>query len=69
MAYRILVVDDEPHIRDVVCFALEREGMIASAARNGVEAMMAFRRGNIDLVVLDIGMPDMDGLEVCRQIR
>lgn len=69
MAYRILVVDDEPHIRDVICFALEREGMAASTARNGTEAMMAFRRGNADLVVLDIGMPDMDGLEVCRQIR
>ncbi|MBO9134505.1 response regulator transcription factor [Rhizobium sp. B230/85] len=69
MAYRILVVDDEPHIRDVICFALEREGMATSTARNGTEAMMAFRRGNVDLVVLDIGMPDMDGLEVCRQIR
>ena len=69
MAYRILVIDDEPHIRDVICFALEREGMAASTARNGTEAMMAFRRGNVDLVVLDIGMPDMDGLEVCRQIR
>lgn len=69
MAYRILVVDDEPHIRDVICFALEREGMATSTARNGTEAVMAFRRGNVDLVVLDIGMPDMDGLEVCRQIR
>ncbi|KQR71517.1 response regulator transcription factor [Rhizobium sp. Leaf341] len=69
MAYRILVVDDEPHIRDVLCFALEREGMTTSTARNGNEAMMAFRRDNVDLVVLDIGMPDMDGLEVCRQIR
>jgi two-component system OmpR family response regulator len=39
------------------------------AARNGTEAMAAFRRGNIDLIILDIGMPDMDGLEVCRQIR
>lgn len=69
MAYRILVIDDEPHIRDVICFALEREGMATSTARNGTEAMMAFRRGNVDLVVLDIGIPDMDGLEVCRQIR
>jgi two-component system OmpR family response regulator len=39
------------------------------AARNGTEAMAAFRRGNIDLIILDIGMPEMDGLEVCRQIR
>ncbi|OHV19101.1 response regulator [Rhizobium sp. RMa-01] len=69
MAPRILVVDDEPHIRDVICFALERAGMTPIAAGNGTEAMMAFRRGNIDLITLDIGMPDMDGLEVCRQIR
>ncbi|MBA9032117.1 response regulator [Rhizobium leguminosarum] len=69
MAPRILVVDDEPHIRDVICFALERAGLAWLAARNGTEAMAAFRRGNIDLIILDIGIPDMDGLEVCRQIR
>ena len=69
MAPRILVVDDEPHIRDVICFALERAGLISTAVRNGTEAMAAFRRGNIDLIILDIGMADMDGLEVCRQIR
>ncbi|MGO7183831.1 response regulator [Rhizobium brockwellii] len=69
MAPRILVVDDEPHIRDVICFALERASLASMAARNGTEAMTAFRRGNIDFIILDIGMPDMDGLEVCRQIR
>ncbi|MBY3044145.1 response regulator transcription factor [Rhizobium leguminosarum] len=69
MAPRILVVDDEPHIRDVICFALERAGLAWMAARNGTEAMAAFRRGNVDLIILDIGMPEMDGLEVCRQIR
>ncbi|TAY61347.1 response regulator [Rhizobium leguminosarum] len=69
MAPRILVVDDESHIRDVICFALERASLASMAARNGTEAMTAFRRGNIDLIILDIGMPDMDGLEVCRQIR
>ena len=69
MAQRVLVVDDEPHIRDVICFAVEKAGMTSTTARNGTEAMMAFRRGNIDLVILDIGMPEMDGLEVCRQIR
>ncbi len=69
MAHRILVVDDEPHIREVICFALERSGMTVTTARNGTEAMMAFGRGGIDLAVLDIGMPEMDGLEVCRHIR
>lgn len=69
MAPRILVVDDEPHIRDVICFALERADLVSMSARNGTEAMAAFRRGNIDLIILDIGMPGMDGLEVCREIR
>ncbi|ARO26592.1 DNA-binding response regulator [Rhizobium sp. S9] len=69
MAPRILVVDDEPHIRDVICFALERADLASMAARNGAEAIGAFRRGNIDLIILDVGMPGMDGLEVCRQIR
>lgn len=69
MAQRILVVDDEPNIRDVICFALDRAGMATTTARNGTEAMMAFHRGNLDLIVLDVGMPEMDGLEVCRRIR
>ncbi|KPF41605.1 response regulator transcription factor [Rhizobium sp. AAP43] len=66
---QILVVDDEPHIRDVICFAIERAGMHPVVARTGGEAVIAFRRGKIDLAVLDIGLPDIDGLEVCREIR
>lgn len=66
---RILVVDDEPNIREVICFALERAGMVTATAGSGTQAMASFRAGKIDLIVLDVGMPDMDGLEVCRQIR
>jgi len=69
MAPRILVVDDDSHIRDVICFALEKAGMITTMARDGLQALDAFRRQPAELVVLDIGMPEMDGLEVCRQIR
>ncbi|MBJ6127439.1 response regulator [Microvirga splendida] len=69
MAHRILVVDDDPHIREVICFALEKGGMATSIARDGREAVNRFRESNPDLIVLDIGMPEMDGLEVCRQIR
>ena len=69
MPHRILVADDEPHIREVICFALERAGMVTTTARNGTEVLQMFRRGGVDLVVLDIGMPEMDGLEVCRQLR
>jgi two-component system OmpR family response regulator len=69
MAYRILIADDEPNIREVIGFALERAGMSTITARNGAETLTEFRRGKIDLIVLDIGMPEMDGLEVCRQVR
>ena len=69
MAHSILVVDDDPHIRDVVCFAFEKTGMAISIAQDGKEALARFDRDVHDLIVLDIGMPEMDGLEVCRQIR
>ncbi len=66
---KILIADDEPNIREVISFALERAGFATATARNGNEALQQFRRGPVDLIVLDVGMPEMDGLEVCRQIR
>jgi two-component system, OmpR family, response regulator len=69
MAHSILLVDDDPHIRDVVRFAFEKTGMNISIATDGKEALRQFDRNVHDLVVLDVGMPEMDGLEVCRQIR
>jgi two-component system OmpR family response regulator len=69
VAHSILVVDDDPHIRDVVRFAFEKSGMAISIAQDGKEALAQFDRNVHDLIVLDIGMPEMDGLEVCRQIR
>ncbi|SFZ81434.1 two-component system, OmpR family, response regulator [Devosia enhydra] len=69
MSSRILVVDDEPHIRDVITFALERAGMVVTSARDGAEALIAWRRHAPDLIVLDISMPERDGLDVCRTIR
>jgi two-component system, OmpR family, response regulator len=69
VAHSILVVDDDPHIRDVVRFAFEKTGMLISTAQDGKEALRQFDRDVHELVVLDIGMPEMDGLEVCREIR
>jgi two-component system OmpR family response regulator len=69
VAHSILVVDDDPHIRDVVRFAFEKTGMLISTAQDGKEALRQFDRNVHELVVLDIGMPEMDGLEVCREIR
>jgi two-component system OmpR family response regulator len=69
VAHSILVVDDDPHIRDVVRFAFEKTGMAISIAQDGKQALRQFDHNVHDLIVLDIGMPEMDGLEVCRQIR
>src|ERR1700684_2954532 len=69
MAHSILVVDDDPHIRDVVRFAFEKTGRAIWIAQDGKEALRQCDRNVHELIVLDIGMPEMDGLEVCRQIR
>ncbi len=67
--HQILVVDDDPHIRDVICFALDKAGYTTLAARDGDDALQQFHKQSADLIVLDIGLPGKDGLEVCRQIR
>ncbi len=65
----ILVVDDEAHIRDVVRYALERDGHRVVTAGDGEEALARVREGGVDLVVLDVVMPELDGLSVCRRLR
>lgn len=69
MAPRILVVDDDPHIREVICFALEKAGMTTEVAGDGQSALRQFRRCPADMLVLDVGMPELDGLGVCRELR
>src|SRR5438046_1232470 len=65
----ILIVDDEANIRDVVQYALSREGFETRVAADGRQALSIVEQGGIDLVVLDILMPELDGLSVCRKIR
>lgn len=65
----ILLVDDDPHIRDVVRFALQKAGMRTLEACNGQAALALLEQQTPDLIVLDILMPELDGLEVCRRIR
>lgn len=66
---RILIVDDDPHIRDVLRFALAKAGFAYGEADNGVAALARFESEKPDLVVLDIVMPELDGTEVCRRLR
>src|SRR5579884_3913206 len=65
----VLVVDDEPDIQHFMRRNLELRGFKVSLAGNGLEALAFFEKGNFELVILDIMMPGMDGLEVCRRIR
>ena len=69
MSQRIAIVEDEKNIRDNVAFALEREGFQVQTHGDGVAAWEAFQNELPDLVVLDIIMPKMDGLELCRKLR
>ena len=65
----ILIVDDDPHIREVVRFALGREGYEVCEAGDGAAALAEFERRRPVLVILDILMPEMDGTEVARALR
>jgi DNA-binding response OmpR family regulator len=66
---RILLVDDEPLITDSLSYSLKREGFEVKAVVDGEQAMKAIGSFDPDLVVLDIMLPGMNGLEVCRRIR
>lgn len=66
---RILVVDDDPQIRRVLRMALVAQGYESSDAAGGEEALEKMRAGKFDLVLLDMNMPGMGGLETCRNIR
>ena len=69
MDAEILVVDDDPRLREVVRYALTRAGFAVREACDGVEALRAFREREPDLIVLDVLMPELDGIEVCRRVR
>jgi two-component system, OmpR family, response regulator len=69
MSHRILIVDDDPHIRQVLSFALGKAGMQTAEAGDGESAIEAIAAQRPDLVVLDINMPKMSGLDVCRRLR
>jgi len=65
----ILLVDDEASVRKVLTFPLERDGYTVIQAADGEEALERFEAQPVDLVVLDIMLPKLDGLEVCKRLR
>jgi two-component system, OmpR family, response regulator len=69
MAHNILIADDDQHIRELLAFALTKAGMSVIEAEDGEAALAQVAARSPDLVILDINMPKMDGLEVCRRLR
>ena len=65
----ILIVDDEPRIRHLISYYLNLEGFKTIEAENGKNALDIFTRRSIDLIILDIMMPVMDGIDFCKEIR
>src|SRR3989449_9937323 len=69
MAAEVLVVEDESDIRNLIVLHLSREGFRCRTAKSGPEALREARAATPDLVILDLMLPDLDGLEVCRRLR
>ncbi|UWX03535.1 two-component system response regulator CreB [Pseudoxanthomonas sp. NC8] len=65
----ILVADDEPAIADALLYALRSEGLQAEHCLLGGQALDRVRAGGVDVLVLDVGLPDLNGFDVCRQLR
>jgi two-component system alkaline phosphatase synthesis response regulator PhoP len=66
---KILLVDDEPDILEIVGYNLKKEGYEVSTADNGKDAIKVAKEFKPDLIILDVMMPEMDGMETCHQIR
>ena len=66
---KVLVVDDDPHIRELVRVFLEKEGLDVYEASDGADALSKLESIKADMVILDVMMPNMDGWELCRQLR
>jgi len=66
---RVLLVEDDPSIREVTALGLEQAGFRVTTAADGRDGLARFRDGRFALVVLDVMLPELDGLEVCREIR
>ena len=67
--HKILLVDDEPDILEFLSYNLKKEGYNVFTANNGKEAVAIAKKENPHLIILDVMMPDMDGIETCREIR
>ncbi len=67
--FKILVVDDEPDILEFLSYNLKKEGFLVETAENGKQALEKAKKNQPDIVLLDVMMPEMDGIETCRTMR
>lgn len=67
--HKILLVDDDPDILDLIEYNLKKENFEVETAQNGKEALIKAKANHPDLILLDVMMPEMDGMETCQQIR
>lgn len=69
MNYRILLVEDEEHLQEAISLNLKLEGFTVTAVSDGADALKAFKEERFNLIILDIMLPEIDGLQVCETIR
>ncbi len=69
MTPKILIVEDEPAIADTIQYALETDGFKTVCLHTGIDALPLLSTEKVDLIILDVGLPDMNGFELCKQIR
>lgn len=69
MGSKILIIEDEPSIADNICYALETEGYKIACFATGKEGLDALDNQKFDLIILDVGLPDISGFELCKKIR
>jgi two-component system, OmpR family, catabolic regulation response regulator CreB len=66
---KVLLFEDEPNIAENLKYALKTEGLVCEHATTAIEGLAKFKSGSFDLVILDVGLPDKNGFDVCREIR
>ena len=66
---KILIIEDEPAIADNITYALETEGFTAISALTGQDGLNCLESEDVDLIILDVGLPDISGFDLCRRIR
>jgi two-component system catabolic regulation response regulator CreB len=69
MSYHVLIVEDEPAIAEVLIYALTEAGINATHKLLGSEAMVEFKQNTFDFVLLDVGLPDISGFDICKHMR